>query len=856
MPLRNAAPNLVKTILNDSDVVDVLYYLKKDSETTKPISLIGTLTEQIPSLANQVWDFFSEDGQLKKLGIDSNLKYTIIRLQHFQEQSWSWNFVLLHQYKKITPQKKALWFSALTYLTNQYQYPLLGFDANFFEISHDAHLNITGYSKALQNALGCESETYLKTPLFDVIQVVQMPLEFSSYFGQLFRLENGDISKTFRLRDIKKEGENTTYVLEDATQIRRGWERLTSQYKNAIHNLKTNQRALQKVMEIGKLAPFIYKLEQNKVFLSKEAKQVLQVNQDSIDLQELKKMTLANDWKKSKEKFFDALEGNSLNTDLGLFIDKRLVILNVQGFWLYDKEEQPFELHGFFQDISKRRQGEQEMLLAKLGEERASKIKEVFLANISHEIRTPLNAIVGFLELLSKQVTGTDGKYYLELINESTQSLLSLINDVLDFTKMEASKEIILKKTFNLHDLLVYVAEIYYPKKTAELDFSLELKDNIPEFIIGDPERLKQILINPLNNAFHHTKNGKISLIVELAQAIKKDHASVKFIVKDSGSGIPTEVIEKIFEPFYQVANHQNQKKHGAGIGLAIVKKLVEAYDGTIKIDSMPNEGTTVEITISFPIAHDAPNQNKSNVFSIPILNQHKILIVEDNMTNQVLLREILKKTQCEIHFAENGLEAIKKLETGGFTFVLMDFQMPIMDGIEATKYIRNSNAYFADIPILGVTANTWENDIQFALDIGMNDTISKPFKQEAFFNKLSALLEHEKSQQTPETSITLDKSLIESLLGPDMEVQQNFIGVARSEIIETFQDIQNHLDKGDLKIAGQLHKLKGIFGYLSENMRKLVADLEHKTKQESLSEKDLREAIRGIQIKSEKLFQ
>lgn len=856
MPLRNVEPGLVQSILNDAAVIEVLYYLKKGSETTPLVGLIGSLTEQIPSLVDQAWDFFSEDGQLKKLGIASDLKYTILRLPHFQHQAWSWNFVLLHQHKKVTPQKKARWFSALTYLTNQFQYPQLGFDEYFYEITHDAHLKIIGYSKALQNAMNCDQQTYLNIPLFDVLQAVQMPLEFSTYFGQLYRLEIGDISKTFRLREIKIQDTKTTYVLEDATQIRRGWERLTSQYKSAIHNLKTNQRALQKVMEIGKLAPFIYKLEQNKVFLSKEAKQVLQVNQDHIDLQELKKMTLSNDWKKAKGKFFAALDGNALNTDLGLFIDKRLVILNVQGFWLYDKDEQPTELHGFFQDISKRRQEEQEMLLAKLGEERASKIKEVFLANISHEIRTPLNAIVGFLELLSKQVTGSDGKYYLELINESTQSLLSLINDVLDFTKMEASKEIILKKTFNLHDLLVYVAEIYYPKKTAQLDFSLELKDNIPEFVVGDPERLKQILINPLNNAFNHTQSGKISLIVELAPTSKKDYANVRFLVTDSGAGIPKEVIEKIFEPFYQVKDQQNPKKQGAGIGLAIVKKLVEAYDGSINIQSVPNQGTTIEITIGFPISQDAPNQNKTHTFSIPILDKHKILVVEDNVTNQVLLREILKKTKCEIHYAENGLEAIKKLETGGFTFVLMDFQMPIMDGIEATKYIRNSNAYFADIPILGVTANTWENDIQFALEIGMNDTISKPFKQEAFFNKLSALLEHEKSQQNLETSIALDKTLIESLLGPDLEVQKSFISVARSEIVETFQEIQIQLDKGNLQVSSQLHKLKGIFGYLSENMRKLVAELEHKTKQESLTEKDLRESIRGIQVKSEKLFQ
>lgn len=605
-------------------------------------------------------------------------------------------------------------------------------------------------------------------------------------------------------------------------------------------------------MKKTKLAPFVYTLQTNKVFFSKEAREVIEITEPYLELQEIKKTILHKDWKVAKEAFFKALEGHMLDVTVGVYVSNKLLRLNIQGYWTHDDNGIPYQLNGFFQEL----QENQNDAPAKLSEQGANKIKEIFLANISHEIRTPLNAIVGFLELLSNQVQGPDGKYYLELINESTQSLLTLINDVLDFTKMEANKEIILKKQFNLHDLLVYVAEIYYPKKTQELEFALVIRDNLPEQVIGDPERLKQILTNPLNNSFNYTQKGKIELEVQLSkEPVEEGKVGISFVVRDSGEGIAEDEIKHIFEPFYQAKAGNMNKPKGTGIGLAIVKKLVEAYGGKVTVQSELNKGTELSILIPFEKATQKIAPNSKSLVVVPDLAETKVLIVEDNLTNQVLLKEVLKQTRCQVEYASNGLEAIKALEEKDIDLVFMDFQMPVMDGIAATKHIRNSNKHYANVPILGVTANTWENDIQYALDVGMNDIISKPFKQEDFFNKVMELLQNVAILETKEGVVALDLSLVESYIGTDKDVQHNFLTIAKNEVNDCFEAINDKLLDKNLQVQQELHKMKGIFGYLSETMRKNVATLEASVKQGELNLTELKERVKSLQIKSGKIF-
>jgi len=375
--------------------------------------------------------------------------------------------------------------------------------------------------------------------------------------------------------------------------------------------------------------------------------------------------------------------------------------------------------------------------VAKSIAENALQSKQQFLSNMSHEIRTPMNAILGFTKVLLKTDLVPIQKKYLDAIKISGDGLLVLINDILDLAKTDAGKMTFEEKPFKIDFSISTMHQVFDLKiKEKNLTFVKEYDSLIPLVLLGDSVRLHQILLNLLSNAIKFTAKGKITVAVRLLHE-SKEKATVEFSITDTGTGIPEDKLESIFENFQQAAT--SSAFGGTGLGLAICKQLVEKQGGSILVKSKLNEGSTFSFTLTFKKT-TAESQKESG--EIEVRKQSKdirILVVEDIKLNQLLMRAILDDFQFNYDIADNGKMAIKKLETETYDIILMDLQMPIMNGFEATEYIRSTMKL--TIPIIALTADVTTVDVEKCKALGMNDYVSKPLDERLLYNKICELL-------------------------------------------------------------------------------------------------------------------
>jgi len=357
--------------------------------------------------------------------------------------------------------------------------------------------------------------------------------------------------------------------------------------------------------------------------------------------------------------------------------------------------------------------------------QKLSQIKSEFLANMSHEIRTPLNAILGFIKVMKDE---DDGKFskYLNIIDSSSQTLLTIINDILDISKIEAGKMNI--EYINFHSDEIYNTLELFEEKAHEKNIDYKIKFiNIPEFLYSDVHRLKQIISNLISNAIKFTpENKKVEIKIEYAN--KKLFVEVK----DEGIGIPKDRIETIFNAFSQADNSTTRKYGGTGLGLTISHKLVEMLGGELKVESQLEKGSRFYFEIPMKIGIDTGNriENDNNKINSNI----KILVAEDNTANQMFMKVILKKLNLDFDIANHGKEAVELVKKNKYDLVLMDINMPIMSGVEATLEIRK----FSNIPIIALTASALDGDKERFIEAGMNDYLSKPLN----IHKLKQILE------------------------------------------------------------------------------------------------------------------
>lgn len=389
-----------------------------------------------------------------------------------------------------------------------------------------------------------------------------------------------------------------------------------------------------------------------------------------------------------------------------------------------------------FRDINKREKLEKELVETKKRVEEASVIKEQFMANMSHEIRTPMNAIIGFNDRLIKTKLNDEQKEYVAAVQSSGENLLTIINDILDFSKIEAGMVTIEHIRFNLHELLQSVYNMFFLKaKEKNISLHLHQPKNIPEFLMGDPTRLTQILINLVGNALKFTNQGNIDISVEVIKD-DKQNATVQFMVKDTGIGILEEKITEVFDRFTQAESDTSRIFGGTGLGLSIVKKLVELQSGTIGVESKKGEGSLFKFTIPYKKAPVLASKLKTSSEKIPhtvVNDKIKILIVEDNLLNQKLAAFMITDFGYAFDICGNGKLAVDKLKQDVYNLVLMDIQMPEMDGYEATGVIREK--LMLNIPIIAMTAHAMPGEKDKCLGFGMTDYISKPIKETDLHN-------------------------------------------------------------------------------------------------------------------------
>jgi PAS domain S-box-containing protein len=371
--------------------------------------------------------------------------------------------------------------------------------------------------------------------------------------------------------------------------------------------------------------------------------------------------------------------------------------------------------------------------------EDAVNAKQQFLSNMSHEIRTPLNAIIGFAKVVSKTSLSIKQKEYISAIQTSGDTLIMLINDILDLAKVDAGKMTFEETPFKMASFLSAMLHFYETKiQDKDLVFLIEYDNSIPDILIGDKSRLHQIILNLISNAEKFTVRGEIKVAVKLLYEIE-GIVTIEFLISDTGIGIAIDKLEAIFENFQQASSGTSRLYGGTGLGLAIVKHLVEAQGGSIGVTSTVGEGSVFSFTLGFKKATMETVMETDVSESVSDLKNIKVLVVEDITLNQLLMKTILDDFNFECDIASNGKIAIEMLLHKTYDIILMDIQMPVMDGFEATEYIRNTLK--SEICIIALTADVTTLDIHKCKAAGMNDYIAKPIDETLLYSKIVGLL-------------------------------------------------------------------------------------------------------------------
>lgn len=356
----------------------------------------------------------------------------------------------------------------------------------------------------------------------------------------------------------------------------------------------------------------------------------------------------------------------------------------------------------------------------------ASEAKTQFLANMSHEIRTPLNGVLGMAQILKMNKLPTEQYGQVQTIVESSQNLLAILDDILDFSKIEAAKVTAEKLPFELDPLLQEVEKLFKPvAESKNLDFILDIRSDFPDRLLGDGPKLRQVLINLLSNAVKFTSEGSVTLSVE-SESQSRGQTDLRFEVIDTGIGIEERRLGSIFESFNQADNSITREFGGTGLGLAITDRLVDLMGGRINVQSRAGYGTSFEVLIAFDLNDGKMGIEKINKNRKKEALNGKVLLVEDNRINQLVALKFLEHLGFEVDSAVNGQEAVEMAKASEYDVILMDIQMPIMDGITACQEIRKIPGA-RDTPVIAMTANAMEGDRDTYIEAGLDDYIAKP---------------------------------------------------------------------------------------------------------------------------------
>lgn len=517
------------------------------------------------------------------------------------------------------------------------------------------------------------------------------------------------------------------------------WHDITEQ-KRAEYNLRRSELMLNETQQMTHSGSWEQDLVTGKNYWSREAFNIfgLTPTEGGPNTMEFDSMIHPEDRPLYINAIKDALnEGKTSNIDVRIVLkDGTIKHIHAIGKPYYNEYGKITKLHGAIMDITEWKDAKEALIKAKVQAEQAAIAKSQFLSTMSHEIRTPMNAVIGFTHLLM-QNPREDQKEYLNTLKFSAENLLVLINDILDFNKIEAGKIEFEEVDFSVRELISNIKHAIIQKADEKgIHFKLLIDDDVPDMVIGDPVRLGQILTNLISNSIKFTDKGKVTISTTLIAA-KDDKVTINFEIKDTGIGIPKDKQETIFESFTQASSDTTRKYGGTGLGLTITRRLLQLQGSDIVLKSREGEGSVFSFDLTFKSSTKTLHRSKTRhrMFK-ESLKGLRILIAEDNQINVLLAKEFLRQWEVECDVAENGIIALQLIKTNHYDLVLMDLQMPEMDGYETTMQIRQMEQY-KDLPVIALTASAMMNIQDRAFVVGMNDYISKPFNPDELYGKI-----------------------------------------------------------------------------------------------------------------------
>ena len=522
------------------------------------------------------------------------------------------------------------------------------------------------------------------------------------------------------------------------------------------------------------------------------------------------------------------------------------------------------------QDISLVKDLQNSLKRAKAEAEVANKMKSEFLASMSHEIRTPMNALIGFIDLFYDTEVSETQKQYLDIIKSSTENLMRILNDILDLSKLEAGKMDFEEVEFGIKELISNVFNIF-SKKAGEKGISLkvEVSDDMPQTLKGDPTRITQVINNLVSNAIKFTDKGEVGINVKLNN-LEDNIAEVLFLVYDTGVGIRKDKIDKIFESFTQEDASVTRKFGGTGLGLAIVSKIIKAYEGKIWVESEPGKGSKFYFILKLPVVEtEIKEVKKKKQVEFAAFKGASVLVAEDNLTNQILIKEIFKKFSVEIDLASNGIEALEKIAEKDYELIFFDWHMPEMDGVEAVKILRKvekgevaederiskdiiAKLFNRKFKVIALTAAVLENEKSMLKEVGFDEFLSKPIDYQKLTEVLKKnLVQTEREKEKEKQDIEELKKFIDF----DEELLTTLLDSFKNSFKKSVEELREGIDSKDFeKIKFAAHSIKGSaynirlnkIGELAEKMEKLAKE----SKIDNLTEiEKLLEKIKNLEI-------